>query len=62
MNEVTEEGYKIEVLKARIASIVSEYEDKIASYEVALQRERQQKQMLEGQMKANVEEPGDDQA
>ncbi|MCA1799857.1 MAG: hypothetical protein LC650_01000 [Actinobacteria bacterium] len=42
MNELTEEGYKIEVLKARISRLVANYEEEIANYQVALQRARQE--------------------
>ena len=40
--ELTTEEYRLEVMKARLAQIVVEYEGRIADYEIALAQARQQ--------------------
>jgi len=40
--ELTTEEYRLEVMKARLAQIVVDYECRIADYEIALAQARQQ--------------------
>lgn len=48
--DVSPEQYKIEVLKSRIAKLVSDYEEQISNYETSLAILNQQKEQLEEQL------------